>query len=155
MRAWPASSSSPRRSPLRLVLPPVGVFGVAHMRLLSARSGPPAPRSARLLLGPPVGVFGVGQSRAVEARPTCLEFGPRALEPSIAVGVGQGENEESLALMACAHFERREQSRRNAVASAFEISPHPSKPKSKVPWDVFEEHAFGLDRANEAINEGP
>ena len=124
MRAWPASSSSPRRSPLRLVLPPVGDLGV-------------------------------GQRRAVEASPTCLEFGPRALAPSLAVGVGQGENEEPLALMACANFERREQSRRNAVASAFEISPHPSKPKSKVPWDVFEEHALGFNLANEAINEGP
>jgi hypothetical protein len=99
--------------------------------------------------------LGVGQRRAVEASPTCLEFGPRALEPSIAVGVGQGENEEPLALVACADFLRAKESRRNAVASAFEISPHPAKPKSKMPWDVFEEHALGFDLANETINEGP
>ena len=73
----------------------------------------------------------------------------------MAVGVGQGENEEPLAFVACARFKRREQSRRNAVASAFEISPDSPKPKSKVPWDVFEEHALGFDLANEAINEGP
>ena len=96
--------------------------GVGHAALLSARSGPPAPRSVRLLLGPPVGVLGVGHSRADEASPTCLEFGPRAFDPSIAVGVGQGENEEPLALVACTHFKRRVQSRLSAVAKAFQVA---------------------------------
>lgn len=61
---------------------------------------------------------------------------------------GDGQEEQPLPAVRSADFLRREETRRNAVASPFEISPDGAEAENKVAWDILEEAEMRLIRIN-------
>lgn len=53
---------------------------------------------------------------------------------------GVGQDKKPLSLLACADFSRAKESCCNRVTQSLKVFSDLSKPKSKVPWDVFEKH---------------
>lgn len=98
--------------------------GVGQSVTASCRSGPPAPRCARLLLAPPVAVFGVGHF--------------------------SGEHKNSFAFVAGADFRRAEYSAFNLVIQSAKVSPYVIEAEVDEIADVFDEHPFGLNFGDDA-----
>jgi hypothetical protein len=66
-----------------------------------------------------------------------------------------GQNEETVAPVACADFSRRLDARSNAIAQALKVSNDVSQTKGEMAGDVFEEAPLGGDFADDPRNVGP
>jgi hypothetical protein len=66
-----------------------------------------------------------------------------------------GQDDEAFAFVAGADFCRREQSRRNNVASALQISADSSEAQAKMGANIFEEDEPRLSFAKDAVHVGP
>jgi hypothetical protein len=74
---------------------------------------------------------------------------------SLAVMVGQSEDEDAVPPVARADFRRAVQSRRSPVTQAAKLPEDFPEPEAEVPGDILQEHDAGLDLADRAAHPGP